>query len=54
MPCKASSFFTFTFLFTFCSFLAVHYAVMKTPSPWRGIASQQETLHPLYQASFKL
>ncbi len=54
MPYKVTSFFTFCFLFTVCSFLAVHHAHMKSPTQSREIASWGKTVHPWYDASYKL
>ena len=48
------SYFQFVFLFTFFSFLGVHYAHMKTPSLSREIASQSPTVVPWYNAGFKI
>jgi hypothetical protein len=42
------------FCFVFFSFLAVHHAHMKTPTQYREIASSKPTVHPMYDASFKL
>lgn len=54
MTWKFHSFATFAFVFFFSSFLAVHYAVMKTPSPSREIASfGKAPVQPWYDASFK-
>jgi len=53
MTCKFTTFFTHTFFFVFFTFLAVHYAHMKTPSQYREIASFQQQAQPWYDASFK-
>lgn len=51
---KMTDFFTFAFCFVFFSFLAVHFAHMKTPATERSIASQHETIKPWYDSSWKL
>ena len=53
MKCNFTSFFTHFFFFSFFTFMAVHYAHMKSPSQYREIASQQKSTHPWYDASFK-
>lgn len=53
MTYKITDFFTHAFVFMFMSFLAVHYAHMKTPSQERHIASQELQVRPWYDASWK-
>jgi hypothetical protein len=51
---KCSGFFTGMFFFCFFTFMAVHYAYMKTPPLDRSIASFKEQPKPVYDASWKL
>lgn len=55
MTCNISTFVTYTCAFFFFSFLAVHYAHMKTPAHSRQMASYEFKLNkrPSYDASFK-
>lgn len=54
MTWNFSTFLSYAFAFFFFSFLAVHYAHMKTPPQYRGIASQHAVVQPMYDANFKL
>ncbi len=54
MPSQVNTFFTLCFGWVFCCFLAVHFAYVKTPSQYRGIASDKKIATPWYDASFKL
>jgi hypothetical protein len=54
MTWKYADFATRCFCFAFLSFLAVHYAHIKTPGQYRGLASDKALVHPWYDASFKL
>lgn len=53
MSYKFTNFCTWAFTFVFFSFLAVHFAHMKSPGQYRGVASSQEVVKPWYNASFK-
>jgi hypothetical protein len=53
MTDKFSSFFTASFFFCFFTFMALHYAYMKTPAQDRSIASESEMSKPWYDASWK-
>ena len=54
MTCKFSDFFSLSFGFVCCCFLAVHFAHMKTPTSVREIASHETYVaKPWYDASFK-
>jgi len=48
------SFFTASFFFFFFSFMAVHFAYMKTPTQDRSVASYSHHVKPWYDASWKL
>lgn len=54
MAFNSTRFAAYSFLFFFAVFLAVHYAWVKTPSQYRGIASDKSAIYPMYDASFKL
>jgi hypothetical protein len=54
MENRWTSFLTCTFWLFFMSFLAVHYAYVKTPGQYREIASSHYHAKPWYDASFKL
>ncbi|WPU66032.1 hypothetical protein [Peredibacter starrii] len=55
MSWKFTDFCTWAFVFAFCSFLAVHHAYMKSPTPSREIASWSKPAPaPWYDASYKL
>ncbi|MGE3608728.1 MAG: hypothetical protein AB7I27_03995 [Bacteriovoracaceae bacterium] len=45
--------FTYLFCFFCFSFLALHYASIKTPGQFREIASYSSQLKPWYDASWK-
>ncbi len=53
MTWNFTSFFKCCFFFSFFTFMAVHYAHMKSPSQYREIASMQTHVKPWYDASFK-
>ncbi len=48
-----TSFCSKTFFFAFFAFLAVHFAYVKTPALDRSVASQHETVRPMYDAAWK-
>jgi len=50
---KFTAFFLGSFFCCFFTFMAVHYAYMKTPSLDRSIASFKEVPKPWYDASWK-
>ncbi|HXH76422.1 MAG TPA: hypothetical protein VNJ08_15730 [Bacteriovoracaceae bacterium] len=55
MTWNFSTVISYTFAFFFFSFMAVHFAHMKTPSQYREIASHSSAAkHPWYDAGFKL
>ncbi|HXH30346.1 MAG TPA: hypothetical protein VNJ01_06015 [Bacteriovoracaceae bacterium] len=54
MTWNFKAWFTHFFFFSLFTFMAVHFAHMKSPSQYREIASQQKSAHPWYDASFKL
>lgn len=55
MESKITSFLSFTCCFMFFSFLAFHYAYVKSPEQGRALASSaKEMPRPVYDASFKL
>jgi hypothetical protein len=44
---------TYAFCFCLFSFLAIHFAHMKTPTQFREIASHHSVVKPAYDASWK-
>lgn len=46
-------FWTFAFFLVFFNFMAVSYAVLKTPGQDRSIASQYQHKSPWYDAAWK-
>jgi hypothetical protein len=54
MTCKPIPVLAFCFVAVVGAFLATNYAHVKSPWQYREVASWNEPVRPLYDASFKL